>query len=470
MNPIFPEEEARHYCLETISLIESGYLQLEQVTELSEERKNQGVMVGSLVCCKKDTSQRLVLVSVSGISKKLGFGKSDTYCINGVFHRIVPPIVSDSLIKDALFQNDLRIHQLTEKIKMGDRSLQNKGSFGDRSLLQLKEERRKLTDLSLQKVFSLYDFFSFQNNQKISLNTIIRNHGNRLPPTGTGDCCAPKLLSYAFENNLEILSMDEVFYGESSGSKINGHSYTPCDERCGYILPSILGLDILYKDSSIIVVNKPSGILSVPGKGEEKQDCIVNRVKKLFPECIAQPSVHRLDMETSGIMVLGLTQTAHDELNRQFQEGLVEKKYEALLDGVLEKAKGDRSPKNGEKEGQVSLKFRVDLENRPHQIYDEIYGKLGITEWKKEDLEYYYSPATGEKRKVTRVTFIPHTGRTHQLRLAASHEKGLGLPIVGDSLYGKCEKGERLMLHAKELSFYHPVSGEKLTFKKKPEF
>ncbi len=441
MYPIFDQEEARHYCLEVIQLIEKKAIALEQVTVVSEERINQGIMIGTMVCRDKKSKQRIILVAVSGISKKL---TPEQFKMGGQVCQVVPSIASNLQINQALQENDLKIHQLTERINAGEKTL--------------IPERTELTDLSLKKVFSLYEFTRF-NGTRISLNQIIKNHSDKLPPTGTGDCCAPKLLSYAFEKNYEILSMDEVYYGGNTKNKTNGNSYAPCDSRCGYILPEILGLEILYRDRSIVVVNKQSGLLSVPGKGEEKQDCITERLKTLFPSCIQQPSVHRLDMETSGLLVLALTKEAHAELNRQFMMGTVLKKYESLLDGVLQ-----------ETEGHIELKFRVDLENRPHQIYDEVNGKLGITDWVRENVEYFYNPVSGQKKKVSRVTFEPHTGRTHQLRLASSHEKGLGLPIVGDSLYGSCEEGERLMLHAKELTFHHPISGQLLHFESKTEF
>lgn len=238
--------------------------------------------------------------------------------------------------------------------------------------------------------------------------------------------------------------------------------YPPCDSRCSLILPAILGLEILYRDSDIIVVNKQSGVLSVPGRGPEKQDCIVNRVKKLFPDCIEQPSVHRLDMETSGLLVLAFTKEAHRELNRQFEAREVHKKYIALIDGILAK-------KGIEKSGTMELFFRLDIENRPHQIWDRENGKSAVTQWQIENVEYYTAPDKS-RRPATRVTFIPHTGRTHQLRLAAADSHGFGLPIIGDTLYGHCEKGERLLLHASELSFTHPRTKQKMDFLCPPEF
>ena len=461
MFPPFPQELARHYCMKFISGIEDGSIILEQISKESEERKGHGIMVGALVCVNA-AGERVVLHAVSGISiealrplrqaqgpqgpRGVGEPVEPLPC-----KIIVPPIVSPKEIEQALAKNDKKIHELTD-------ALEGRGVC-EPVEPHLKEQRTKLTTESLLNVFSLYTFTRF-DGKKITLNEIIQAHDGKLPPTGTGDCCAPKLLSYAFEHNLTPVSMDEVFYGRNTKNKTNGTSYPPCDERCGYILPYILGLEILYRDSQIIVVNKPSGLLSVPGRTPDKQDCIVNRVKKLFSYCITQPSVHRLDMETSGLLVLAFTEEAHRNLSRQFEEGTVHKKYVALIDGVFN---------HNEYEGELQLKFRLDVDNRPHQIYDEVNGKLGITQWEKEGTELYTAP-DGSKRRVTKIIFTPKTGRTHQLRLAASDPHGFGIPIVGDTLYGHCEPGERLMLHAFELEFRHPISGEQMKFTCSPQW
>ena len=156
-------------------------------------------------------------------------------------------------------------------------------------------------------------------------------------------------------------------------------------------------------------------------------------------------------METSGILVLALTDDAHRNLSRQFEEGSVKKQYEAVLDGIPE------CIKKGARNGRLELPFRLDVENRPRQIYDEVYGKIGITDW--EFLRY-------EKGGRVRLLYTPHTGRTHQLRLHSADEHGLGVPIVGDTLYGKSASSvhERLLLHARILEFTHPITGERMSF------
>ena len=202
-------------------------------------------------------------------------------------------------------------------------------------------------------------------------------------------------------------------------------------------------LKIIYKDSSLVVVDKPGGLLSVPGRGPEKQDCVVNRLKTIFPDCIKQPSVHRLDMDTSGLMVLALKAHIHKNLSKQFQERQVKKNYVALIDGIIEKDCGE-----------IKLPFRLDINNRPYQIYDPVNGKFGITYWKKEAIE----------DNKTRILFTPITGRTHQLRVHSAHPLGLGFPIVGDRLYGRGKPEDRLLLHACFLSFTHPETNDIVSF------
>lgn len=210
-------------------------------------------------------------------------------------------------------------------------------------------------------------------------------------------------------------------------------------------------LDILYHDSEIVVINKPGGLLSVPGRGPEKQDCAATRLRQHFSNMIDQPAVHRLDMYTSGLMVFAITTGAHRFLSGQFEKRMVVKKYTAVVEGIIEGISGD-----------IHLPFRLDPDNRPLQIYDPIHGKMGITKWQKIE--------TTEIN--TRIEFIPLTGRTHQLRVHAAHPrpKGLGFPIVGDSLYGRGKEGDQMMLHASYLQFLHPETSTYLEFHSPPPF
>ncbi len=208
-------------------------------------------------------------------------------------------------------------------------------------------------------------------------------------------------------------------------------------------------LKIIHSDEAIVVADKPGGMLSVPGRGADKQDCMVSRLKSHFPDMIDQPAVHRLDMYTSGLMVFAVTREAHRNLNRQFENREVKKRYVAVVEGIVDTAAGN-----------ICLPFRLDPENRPYQIYDPVQGKIGISNWQ----------ALGFDGTRTRILFTPLTGRTHQLRLHAAHHLGLNAPIVGDSLYGQGNDGDEMLLHATYLEFTHPVTGEVISFRSEPSF
>jgi tRNA pseudouridine32 synthase/23S rRNA pseudouridine746 synthase len=198
-------------------------------------------------------------------------------------------------------------------------------------------------------------------------------------------------------------------------------------------------LEIVFADEHLVVVNKPAGLLSVPGKGEANQDCVASRVRAMYPAATGPLIVHRLDMDTSGLMVVGLTQHAQRELSRQFEQRLTQKAYVALVAGRVE-----------QNEGEISIPIRTDVDNRPHQIVDYVHGKPSTT---------YYTVISRETGR-TRLRLVPITGRTHQLRVHCA--SGLGLAIIGDPLYGQRELALRMLLHAAELTFTHPVTSEQM--------
>ncbi len=222
------------------------------------------------------------------------------------------------------------------------------------------------------------------------------------------------------------------------------------------IIQSKNNLNFIYCDHDIAIINKPSGLLSVPGKGIKNFDSVETRLKNYFPNIISQPAVHRLDQHTSGILVLALNKPAHKNLSVQFQNHQIEKKYIAILNGFIEK-----------KSGKIELPFRLDLQNRPKQIYDSEKGKPGITVWEKiGDLQIKENC----KKKYSKILFTPITGRTHQLRLHASHRLGLGTAIIGDSLYGAEKQSDKLFLHSFFISFIHPATNKKISFFSEPDF
>ena len=481
MFPPFPQAKAKLVLEEAIELLREDKIRLIQTGRISRERENQGVMLGVLVC-SDENGREVNLLAASGNSKKLS-----PRCTlpNLIF---VDSIVPQEKIDRALDENDRKIHELTEIIKSSKEAGFTSKDKAD--IESLKKIRSGLCEESLRKVHDLYSFHCIDGKVRSLKEICLTYNRGKLPPTGTGDCSAPKLLDYSFSHGLKPLSLAESFYNEPSGSdwstgeavtegngakaevrkarpegnRPNLNLIAPCDERCGILLSAMLGLRILYMDDDICIVNKQSGLLSVPGRGEDKKDCVESRFKALYGSKVElpQPAVHRLDMETSGIMILAFTKEAHRELNRQFEAKEVQKEYVALLDGIL--------PKMGiAPQGRMELFFRLDVDNRPHQIWDAEKGKSAITEWEILGVERYHAP-DGTTRNASRVLFKPHTGRTHQLRLASSDSHGFGCPIIGDTLYGHCEEGERLMLHAKKITFRHPVTSEMMTIECPPEF
>lgn len=383
----------------------------------------RGQMFGVLVC----EDQRGNIVVLKAFS-----GQYDgIYLIPGWVGPVADPVAFNQVVT----QSDALLHELTARIESGE--------YADTA--SLIQERKALSQSVLHKLYLLYQFRCIDGATK----TFSDIFGTRNPPTGTGECCAPKLLHWAFTHDLLPISMAEFYYGKPNRSQSREHKgfYGPCDDKCQPLLKHMLGLDIIYCDTSLLVVNKTGGLLSVPGRGEDKQDCVESRVRRLFPSAPKQCAVHRLDMDTSGLLVIALTKESHRALSIQFMHQEVEKEYHALLEGVIKA-----------KEGEISLPFRLDVERRPYQIYDEEQGKWGTTRWRKIRVE---SSAEGV---VTRLHFTPLTGRTHQLRVHSAHPKGLGIPIVGDRLYGTGKEGDRLCLHASALSFLHPQTGEQLRF------
>ncbi|MGJ8672206.1 RluA family pseudouridine synthase [Rubritalea sp.] len=208
-------------------------------------------------------------------------------------------------------------------------------------------------------------------------------------------------------------------------------------------------LDILYQDDFLVAINKPSGLVAVPGKGIHAEDSLTSRVLKEFPQAPNYPAVHRLDMDTSGIMLFALDAASLKHLSRQFEQRETRKEYIALLESEIHV-----------KQGHIELPFRLDPDNRPHQIYDPVHGKMGITDWE----------LLGNENGHARILFKPITGRTHQLRVHAAHEQGLASPIIGDTLYGSETEHGKLKLHASILEFTHPYSGECITLKSSPQW
>lgn len=320
---------------------------------------------------------------------------------------------------------------------------------------RLKSLRKQKSAEAQQLIFDHYQFKN-ANGESEGIQYIFQNTPTKTPPSGAGDCAAPKLMQYAFVNGYTPIALAEFWWGKSPKLEVRQHkSYYPaCKAKCHPILSFMLtGLELdpnpvtshqpkdlviqnLFEDDWILVINKPAFLLSVPGK--ELKDSVQNRLKKEYPNATGPMVVHRLDMGTSGIMVIAKDLKTYHHLQQQFISRTIKKQYTAILDGIPL----DKDP-------TINLPLRVDLNNRPHQVVCEDHGKPAQTRWELLDT----------KNGKSKVRFYPHTGRTHQLRVHASHPKGLHTPIYGDELYGY--RLDRLHLHASRLEFIHPHS-EKL--------
>ncbi|KJD33076.1 pseudouridine synthase [Tamlana nanhaiensis] len=330
--------------------------------------------------------------------------------------------------------------------------------------LEALKERRKSKSAALQKkIHQQYKFLNALGETKDLLD-IFENTTLRVPPAGAGECAAPKLFQFAYESNLKPIAMAEFWWGASPKSEVRKHKqfYPSCRSKCEPILGHMMQgliveenpileekkhekpLEILFEDDYLLLVNKPPEFLSVPGKTslasvQTKMQAYLPNHKILL--------VHRLDMSTSGILLIAKNERTHKKLQKQFITRTVKKHYVAVLNGEI-----------AQTEGEINLPLRVDLDNRPQQLVCYTHGKPAKTKYKVVNV------SNGR----TRIHFYPISGRTHQLRVHAAHSDGLNTPIVGDDLYGT--RDERLMLHAEYLEFEHPVSKTRMTITCKASF
>lgn len=358
-------------------------------------------------------------------------------------------------------KESILLKKMTKYWKLTLQTLEEKGLVFSNELTQLKEERKVKSAALQQKLFAEYSFFN-QYKEKKSLGEIFNNN----PPAGAGECAAPKLLHYAFQHNLKPICMAEFWWGQSPNSEVRQHKqfYPSCKSKCEPILmghmlqdlemeenPFIMNhaegkdIEIVYEDEVMLAINKPTEFLSVPGK--TISDSVYARIKEKYPDATGPLIVHRLDMSTSGIMLIAKNEATAVQLQSQFINRTIKKRYVALLDGLLEKS-----------HGYIDLPLRVDLDDRPRQLVCYEHGKPAQTKWKTIEV----------KNGKTKVHFYPITGRTHQLRVHASHNLGLHTPIVGDDLYGT--KADRLHLHAEYIQFEHPVTKEVMEILVEAEF
>ncbi|MGN0907254.1 MAG: RluA family pseudouridine synthase [Bullifex sp.] len=419
MDFILPYREAEEILRKEIgTIMMRGAFDAEGRHPVSHAFDDKGIMLG-LLTARTATGETVILRAFSG-------ALDGVYTVKGY----VPPCFSAKAFEETVSEYDTMLHCYSDRI-----------DHGEKDLVPI---RRSLSNECLDRIRSLYRFSSLRGS--FGFDEIKANY-----VTGMGDCAAVKLLSYCFRKGFTPISLAEIFVGRDSDTRKNGVLYPPCDEKCRPLMKHLLSLDLIYSDESVAIINKEAGMLSTPGKGDDKYDSASVRIKELFPDSPSLPSCHRLDMDTSGIMVFAKTEKAKRDISMQFEARQTEKVYEALLRGVLK-----------EDEGVIDLPIRLDTDNRPYQIVDHEKGKSAITHFRRLRVEVL----NGEK--VTRVLFFPRTGRTHQIRVHAA--SGLGLPIVGDRLYGERKEGERLCLHARSLSFIHPDTLNRVTFESEPEF
>lgn len=368
------------------------------------------------------------------------------------------------LIRESQFQK-AEYKRLERSWKDKIASLQVEAGNWEKQIQELKAERKVRSAALQQQLFEQFRMLNYRGEVK-TLRDIFEQTVHKTPPAGAGECAAPKLLQQAYLHHWKPIAMAEFWWGNSPRNEVrhHGYYYPACKGKCEPILRHMLQgleveanpmqqevergnekLNIVYEDQWLLIINKPAGMLSVPGK--ERQTSIYDLAREAYPEAEGPMIVHRLDMATSGLLIIAKDKKTHQHLQAQFKNRSIRKKYIALLDGIVP-----------EDEGTIELPLCPNPLDRPRQMVNTQYGKPAIT----------YYQVLERTDKYTRIAFYPHTGRTHQLRVHAAHPSGLHCPIIGDELYGK--KDKRLYLHAESIEFTHPVNGQSMCITEKADF
>ena len=368
------------------------------------------------------------------------------------------------LIRESQFQK-AEYKRLERSWKDKIASLQVEAGNWEKQIQELKAERKVRSSALQQQLFEQFRMLNYRGEVK-TLRDIFEQTVHKTPPAGAGECAAPKMLQQAYLHHWKPIAMAEFWWGNSPKNEVrhHGYYYPACKGKCEPILRHMLQgleveanpmqqeaergnekLNIVYEDQWLLIINKPAGMLSVPGK--ERQTSIYDLAREAYPEAEGPMIVHRLDMATSGLLIIAKDKKTHQHLQAQFKNRSIRKKYIALLDGIVP-----------EDEGTIELSLCPNPLDRPRQMVDTQYGKPAIT----------YYQVLERTDKYTRIALYPHTGRTHQLRVHAAHPSGLHCPIIGDELYGK--KDKRLYLHAESIEFTHPVNGQSMCITEKADF
>lgn len=369
----------------------------------------------------------------------------------------------EALVRESQFQKaEYKRLEKRWKCKLSERESTLKNFESEIS--RLKQERKTRSATLQRKLFHQFRMRNALGDEK-DLCELFAPTPQQVPPAGAGECAAPKLLQYAYLHQLHPLAMAEFWWGNSPITEIRkqGNFYPACKGKCAPILAFMLqGLEveenplikdkhaewspeIIYEDADLLVVNKPAGMLSVPGK--EPGRSLIDRIQDLYPDSQEWMAVHRLDMATSGLLLLAKNKAVYQHLQAQFKNKIVQKRYVAWLDGIVSSTNG-----------MISLPLSPDWMNRPRQMVNHTEGKPAQT-------RYEVLSRTDTR---TRIAFYPLTGRTHQLRVHAASAEGLSTPIVGDELYGT--PSDRLYLHAESLDFIHPRTGIRIHVEKAAPF
>lgn len=374
-----------------------------------------------------------------------------------------PQLVTAEMIKRSQFMK-AELKRLKKSCDDRLAPLRASVSSLEQEIADLKQRRASMSAKLQNRIFQLFKVNNVLGEQS-DLLQLFTSSPQGTPPAGAGECAAPKLLQYAIANHFTPLAIAEFWWGNSPTDEVrhHGHFYPACRSKCLHILPFMMRginvepnplatmttaeIEVLYDDQWLSVVNKPAGLQTIPGK--LTTDSLLTRYQRQFPQANGPLIVHRLDMATSGLVIIAKTKEVHKSLQSSFADHRISKRYIALLNGSLAADK---------QEGTITLPLRANILDRPRQMVDFELGKKAITQYR----------VLSTRNGITQIELSPLTGRTHQLRVHCSHSLGLNTPIVGDDIYGTHDK--RLYLHAAHLQFRHPVTGETITVQSKPEF
>lgn len=512
--PVYDFLQPNHYFKQEvgeISAINERVEQLEKVVDVAKLKQE---------ATQKEQAKQAELATAKAELKEGKRKRNELRKNNHLTEEEERSLVSESQRQKGVYTRLERV--LKEEIQ----TIKNELAAQIAPLESLKQERKKRSAALQEYLFKSFKFLNKKGEER-ALYDIFNESPMKTPPAGAGECAGPKLLQFAYLNQLEPVALAEFWWGESPKQEVrhHGYFYAPCKGKCepifGHMLQGweLVGetltqrveavtLTKVYEDNEMVAVHKPAGMLSVPGK--EPAYSVYQWMKDHYPEATGPLIIHRLDMATSGILLLAKNKDMHKALQELFATRAIKKRYVALLEGDL-LAHSHRTS------GEVSLPLRMNILDRPRQMVDLVDGKPALTHYQLlgceeriiqekssnnfhhnflettckieeeagatnrcqatvaastriKDVEDHLGETKegGRKVKVTRVQLHPHTGRTHQLRLHAAHTAGLNSPILGDALYGKM--ADRLYLHAEQLEFIHPTTGDKIVIIDPAEF